>query len=165
MMSKAANLEYLPVGCDLLGQVDYHRAILNRKDLIAKEGEFRINKLGLIIDLIKAVDVPDELKTKLTSAIIDAWRLDAPERSVEKRAEEMSYIMRSIEAIRSTVQWFKRHPGPQAAKMLDIAVMFAIPIMTSDLYNTKVRQIHDLIGQAVEYLSKADQDDLQTCCK
>jgi hypothetical protein len=162
-MPKAANLEYIPIGCDLLGQVDYYRAILNRKDLIAKEGEFRINKLGLIVDLIKVVDVPDELKSKLTSAIIDAWSLDAPERSVDKRAEEMSYIMRSIEAIRGTIQWFKRHPGPQAAKMLDIAVMFSIPIMTSDLCATKVHQIHDLIGQVVEYLSTAEQNDLQQC--
>jgi hypothetical protein len=160
-MSETINLEYIPVGCDLLGQVDYYRAIMSRKDLIAKEGEFRINKLGLIIDLIKAVDVPDELKTKLTSAIIDGWRLDASEQSADKRAEEMGYIMRNIEAIRSTVQWFKRHPGPQAARMLDIAVMFSIPIMTSDLYTGKVRQIHDLIGQVVEYLSKDDQNHLR----
>lgn len=159
-MSQAANLEYVTVGCDLLGQIDYYGAILSRKDLIAKEGEFRINKLGLIIDLIKAVDAPDELKTKLTFAVIDAWRLDTPERSMEKRAEEMNYIMRSIEAIRGTIHWFKRHPGPQEAKMLDIAVVFSIPIMTSDLYTSKVRQIHDLIGQVVDYLSKADQNNL-----
>jgi hypothetical protein len=164
-MSEAVNLEYIPVGCDLLGQVDYYRAILGRKDLIAKEGEFRISKLGLIIDLIKAVDVPDELTTKLTSAIIDAWRLDAPDRSVEERAEEMSYIMRSIEAIRSTVQWTKRHPGPEAAKMLDIAVIFAIPIMNSDIYTTKIDQIHSLLGQIVDYLSKAGQNNSQPCCK
>jgi hypothetical protein len=164
-MSEAVNLEYVPVGCNLLGQVDYYRAILGRKDLVTKEGEFKISKLGLIIDLIKALDIPDELNTKLSSAIIDAWRLDAPERSQEERAEEMSYIMRSIEAIRSTVQWSKRHPGPEAAKMLDIAVIFSLPIMNSDLNTTKIGQIHDLLGQIVDHLSKADQNNLQPCCK
>jgi hypothetical protein len=156
MVSENGNIEYISTGCDLLGQVDYYKAIMNRRDLIAKEGEFRIKKLGLIVDLIKAVNVPDDLKTKLTSAIIDAWRLDSPDSSAEKRDEEMSYIMRSIEAIRGTVQWLKRHPEPQAAKMLDIAVIFAIPIMTSDLYANKVRHIHDLLGQAVENLSKSN---------
>jgi len=45
--------------------------------------------------------------SKLTTAIIEAWRLDAP-KDPGGKAEEMSYIMQSIEAIRSTIQWCKR---------------------------------------------------------
>ena len=148
------------VNLNILGQVDYYGAILGRKDLIAREGEFRSSKLGLIIDLIKTVGAPDELTTKLTTAIIEAWRLDAPERSLEERAEEMGYIMRSIEAIRRTIQWSKKHPGSITAKMLDIAVIFAVPLMPSDLNPREVRRIHGLLGQLVDYLSSTDEDNL-----
>lgn len=161
-MSKTENLECIPVGCDLLGQVDYYGAILGRKDMISREGEFRISKLGLIIDLIKTVEVPDELSTSLISAIIESWRLDAPEMSLEKRAEDMGYIMRSIDAIRSTIKWSKKHPGRNTAKMLDIAVLFAIPLMPSDLNSAGVRRVHDIIGQMADYLSKTDENKLRT---
>lgn len=157
-MSEAANLSCIPVGCDLLGQVDYYGAILGKKDLISKEGEFRISKLGLIVDLIKAIDVPEDMISKLTTAIIEAWRIDAPERSLEEKAQEMSYIMRSIEAIRSTVQWCKKHPGPETARRLDIAVLFALPLMPSDLCFSEVRRVHDLLGQMVDYIVKDNQE-------
>ena len=159
-MSEAANLGYIPLGCDLLGQVDYYGAILGKKDLITREGEFRISKLGLIVDLIKAIDVPYDMISKLTTAIIEAWRLDAPERSLEERAEEMSYIMQSIEAIRNTIQWCKRHQGPDTVKRLDIAVLFALPLMPSDLCSSKVGHIHELLGQIVDHLSKAEENTL-----
>ena len=151
-MSEAANLECIPLGCDLLGQVDYYGAILGKKDLITREGEFRISKLGLVVDLIKAIDVPDDMISKFTTAIIEAWRLDGTERCLKDRANEMSYIMRSIEAIRSTVQWCKKHPGPETAKRLDIAVLFALPLMPSDIYSSEVRRVHDLLGQMVDYV-------------
>ena len=160
-MSEAANLGYIPLGCDLLGQVDYYGAVLGKKDLITREGEFRISKLGLIVDLIKAIDVPYDMISKLTTAIIEAWRLDAPERSLEERAEEMSYIMQSIEAIRSTIQWCKRHQGPNTVKRLDIAVLFALPLMPSDLSSSEVGRIHDLLGQIVDYLSKTDENNMK----
>jgi hypothetical protein len=157
MVSEAANIGYIPLGCDLLGQVEYYGAILGKKGLITREGEFRISKLGLIVDLIKAVDVPYCMISDLTTAIIEAWRLDAPERSLEERAEEMSHIMQSIEAIRSTIQWCKKHQGPETAKRLDIAVLFALPLMPSDLCSSEVGRIHDLLGQIVDYLSKTDE--------
>ena len=159
-MSETANLGYIPLGCDLLGQVEYYGAILAKKDLITREGEFRISKLGLIVDLIKAMDVPYDIISKLTTAIIEAWRLDAPERSLEERAEEMSYIMQSIEAIRNTIQWCKRHQGPETAKRLDIAVLFALPLMPSDLCSSEVSHVHNLLGQIVDYLSKTDEKNM-----
>jgi hypothetical protein len=159
-LSEAANLEYIPLGYDLLGQVDYYGAILGKKDLITREGEFRISKLGLIVDLIKAIDVPYDMISKLTTAIIEAWRLDAPERSLEERAEEMSYIMQSVEAIRSTIQWCKRHQGPDTARRLDIAVLFALPLMPSDLCSSEVGHIHELLDQIVDYMSKKDENNM-----
>ena len=153
-MSKTANLRCIPVGCDLLGQVDYYGAILGKKDLISKEAEFRISKLGLIIDLIKAIDVPEDMISKLTIAIIEAWRLDAPERSLEERAQEMNFIMRSIETIRSTIQWCKNHPGPETAKRLDVAVLFALPLMPSDLCLSEVRRVYDLLGHIIDFIVK-----------
>jgi hypothetical protein len=160
-MSEAANLEYIPLGCDLLGQVEYYGAILGKKDLITREGEFRISKLGLIVDLIKVIDVPYDMISKLTTAIIEAWRLDAPERSLAERAEEMSYIMRSIEAIRSTIQWCKRHQEPDTARRMDIAVLFALPLMPSDLCSSEVGRVHELLGQIVNYLSKTNDRDMK----
>lgn len=156
-MSEASNLEYIPLGCDLLGQVDYYGAILSKKDLITREGEFRISKLGLIVDLIKAIDVPYDMISKLTTAIIEAWRLDAPERSLEERAEEMSYIMQSIEAIRSTIQRCKKHQGPEITRRLDIAVLFALPLMPSDLCSSEVGRVYGLLGQIVDHLSRTDE--------
>lgn len=156
-MSDAANLGYIPLGCDLLGQVEYYGAILGKKDLITREGEFRISKLGLVVDLIKAIDVPYDMISKLTTAIIEAWRLDAPERSLKERAEEMSQIMQSIESIRNTIQWCKSHQGPDSVRRLDIAVLSALPLMPSDLCSSEVGRIHDLLSQIVDYLSKTDE--------
>ncbi len=151
-----ANAEYISFGCDLLGQVEYYGAVLGRKDLINREAEFRISKLGLIVDLINTINVPYDMVSNLTSAIIEAWRLDEPERSLDEREEEMSHIMQSIEEIRSTIQLCKRHQGLDSARKLDIAVLFALPLMPSDLCSEEIEKIHGLLGQIVDYLSKTN---------
>jgi hypothetical protein len=69
--------------------------------------------------------------------------------------------MRSIEAIRSTIQWCKGHQEPDAARRMDIAVLFALPLMPSDLHSSEVGRVHELLGQIVNYLSKTNDSDMK----
>jgi hypothetical protein len=66
--------------------------------------------------------------------------------------------MQSIEAIRGTIQWCKQHQGSDAARRLDIEVLFALPLMPSDLCSSEVGHVHELLGEIVDYLSKTDEN-------
>ncbi len=57
-------------------------AVLGRKGLARRESEFRTNKLSLILDFVRTIGIPENLKRELTSAIIDAWRLQVPEKTL-----------------------------------------------------------------------------------
>lgn len=153
LMYNPLNYKFNPLGSDLSNQLEYHGAVLEKKSLIAKDGEFRISKLGLVIDLIKALKMPEEITTKLTSAIIEGWRLDTQERDLYDRKEEMSHIMSSINSIRNAIAWSKRHHDPLAERRLDIAVLFAVPLMPSDLYPEQVSKVHALLAQLMDHLA------------
>lgn len=150
-MSIAVNYEDLKAGDDLLGQLEYYEAILGRKDLIAREGEFRSCKLGLTIELLGLVDIPENLKMDLVSAIIDAWRLDIPERSVEQRDEELKMLLQSIEAVKYAINWVKRHPQETTRPKLDVAVMFSLPLTNADLRPEGASRVHSLLCQVMDH--------------
>jgi hypothetical protein len=50
--------------------IDYYGIIFRAEDLSKKEYEFRNNKLGLILDLINTVKVPEDITAELRSTII-----------------------------------------------------------------------------------------------
>jgi hypothetical protein len=77
-MDNAISAEGLQSFNVFLGPIEYYESILRRKDLIAREAEFRNHKLGLTLELLKLVDIPEDLKSELNLVIINAWRLVAP---------------------------------------------------------------------------------------
>ncbi|VVB64544.1 Uncharacterised protein [uncultured archaeon] len=138
---------------DLLSQIEYYEAIFRRKGLIEREGDFRSYKLGLALDLLRAVSIPEDLKSELNSAIIDAWRLKAPEKTLAQREDEMNSTLRSLEAIRGAVNLTNKHLTPAGELQLCIEVMFALPLMPSDLRSKDVPRVQDLLSQVVDYLA------------
>jgi hypothetical protein len=163
-MSKPGRVGSIPFGCSLLGEVDYYCAILGKKDIVTREGDFRASKLGLIIDLIKVIDAPDDMISNLTTAIIDAWRLGAPERSIERRAQEMNQITSSMEALKRTIQMSKDRLEPDTSRMIDIAVLCSLPLIPSDLSPNGSCRVREQISRLANYLFKHDSLEMKICC-
>ncbi len=135
----------------LLGLTEYYDAVLSGKGLTTKEGEFRTNKLSLILDFLKATNVPENLRTDLISAIIDAWRLKIPERTLTQREEELKMIMKSIKNIRYAAKRIKGSPNTTPGLQIDIVVLSDLPLMPSDLRQEHAPEIYDLLSQARDY--------------
>jgi len=70
-MSEAIRCEDSRKGECLLGLLGYYEAILERKGLVARIGEIRSLKLGLILDLLKMVSIAEN---DLCPAIIEFRR-------------------------------------------------------------------------------------------
>lgn len=140
---------------EFIGLAEYYGVILSKEDLVASEGEFRTIKLGLTLDLIRAVGIPPNLKADLISAIIASWRLSVPEKSLGQRKEELDKIHSSLKSITSTIVWARNHPSHIETMRLqtDIAVMFALPLMPSDLRSGDVPDIHNLLCQVMDYFA------------
>ncbi len=143
----------LPTCDEFLGSIEYYESILKRRDLIKREAEFRNHKLGLTLELLKLVDIPEGLKSELTLMIMKAWRLVAPEKTMAQREEELVLALRSLEAVRGAIRWIRKHPGPVSEMQLCIAVMFALPLMPSDLRSDDVSRVHDLLARVMDYLA------------
>ncbi len=153
-MSGIINCEDALSGDEIIGLVEYYDAILSKKDLVASEGEFRTSKLSLTLDFIRAVGgIPADLKADLISAIIGAWRLSVPEKTLGQRKEELDKMRSSISSIRSTIEWARKHPSQMASLQTDVAVMFALPLMPSDLRSEDVPGIHDLLCRVMDYFA------------
>jgi hypothetical protein len=148
-MLDVASVRCAAIGGELLGLVDYYETIFGRKDLVAKESEFRMKKLGLTLDLIRASRMPEEVSSGLHSAIISAWRLTVPERTKEDRLEESLRIVRSLNAIKKAVQWARDNPGTSSWWQLEMFVQFALPMSRFDLESEGVAQVHDLLDSAI----------------
>lgn len=137
----------------LISQIEYYEAILERTGLAKREGEFRNCKLGLTLDLLRSVDIPENLKSELSSAIISAWRLMAPEKNLQEREEELNLALRSLEAVRRAVNLKRTHPAPLGELQLYAAIVSALPLMSSDLCSDDVPLVRDLLGQVMDYLA------------
>lgn len=152
-MENAMGTEGFPACNEFLGPIEYYESILKRKDLTKREAEFRNHKLGLTLDLLRLVDIPENLKSELSLAIINAWRLVAPEKTLAQREDELFLALRSLEAVRGAIRWVRKHPGPRAEVQLCIAVMFALPLMPSDLGASEVPRVHDLLTRVMDYFA------------
>jgi hypothetical protein len=150
-MSIIISSEGLRTGDSLISQLEYYEAIFERKALVTREGEFRIRKLGLTVDLLKIVGIPEDLKAELISAVIEAWRLEAPEKTVDQREEELNMLLHTIKAVKNAADWAREHPSPMIRQQLDVAVMFSLPLMSSDLRPEGVPKVHCLLCQVMDY--------------
>lgn len=149
-MSEVLSAEEFHTSDDLFGQVSYYEALFRRSGLIKREGEFRNYKLGLILDILKTIDMPEDLKASLESAILESWRLEIPEKSLEQREDELEAIFYSIQAMKNAIKWVKRHPFAAKRRHLNVSVLFALPMMHSDLMPADASRIFGLLSQAIE---------------
>ena len=145
------------VGCEdprytenLLGLLEYYEAILDRSGLMARAGEVRSLKLGFILDLLNAVTIPDGLKANLGSAVLGAWEMTCIDKTLERGEKELKAMRSSIAAVRNEVMRAGDHRSPMTATNLDVAVMFALPLMQSDLREDEVPGIHDLLARVMD---------------
>ncbi len=54
--------------------------------------------------------MPEDLKSSLESAVLESWRLEIPEKSMEQREDELEAILYSIQAVKNAIEWAKKHP-------------------------------------------------------
>jgi hypothetical protein len=145
------------VGCEdpryienLLGLLEYYEAIMERSGLVARAGEVRSLKLGFILDLLNAVTIPDGLKANLGSAVLGAWEMKCIDKTLERGEKELKAMRSSIAAVRNEVMRAGDHRSPMTVTKLDVAVMFALPLMQSDLRKDDVPGIHDLLARVMD---------------
>ena len=72
----------------LSGLLKYYEALMQRGGLVARAGEVRSLKLGLILDLLKAVGIPEGHKSGLISAVLRGWDMNCRNKSIGQVEEE-----------------------------------------------------------------------------
>jgi hypothetical protein len=137
-------------GENLLGLLGYYEAILERKGLVTRIGEIRSLKLGLILDLLKTVNITEDLKANLITSVVSAWEMNCSGKTSEEGEEEIKTMGHCIAAIRKNAQTTLHNCNPIHLIQLDVAVMFALPLMIRDLKKDDVPKIHDLLNQVME---------------
>lgn len=152
-MINAMGYENLRNGENLLGLLEYYEAILDRSGLAARIGELRSLKLGLIVDLLKTVNVPDDLKADLISAIISAWKMNSQGKTLQDCEEELKTTRCSIEAVRCGTHCSGDHSNPMSALKQDVAVMLSLPLKPCDLKADEISRIQDLLGRVMDHFA------------
>ena len=149
-MSEAIGCEDSRKGESLLGLLGYYEAILERKGLVTRIGEIRSLKLGLILELLKRVNISEELRAKLISSVVSAWEMNCNDRTLEQGEEEIKTMRSSISAVRKSAETVLHNCNPINLMQLDVTVMFALPLMPHDLKIDYVPKIRDLLNQVME---------------
>ena len=137
----------------LTGLLKYYEALMQRGGLAARAGEVRSLKLGLILDLLKAVGIPEGHKAGLVSAVLRGWDMNCRNRSIAQVEEELQTISISIKALQHELAKAKSQWGPKARLRLDTAVLLALPMMPTDLKSDEVGTIEDLLRRTMSGLT------------
>ncbi len=137
----------------LMGLLEYYEATMERNGLVRRAGEVRSLKLGLILDMLKTINIPDRLKTNLTSALLRAWDMKCKGMTSAQSEEELKAMLCSIAAVRNELLRARNHCGPMTKVKLDAAVMIALPLMPSDLMSDEVPGIQNLLSQIMDYFA------------
>ncbi len=153
-MRSALRCEPSEVDGGLLGLIDYHEAVLKKRCLADRESDFRASKLGLVVDLVRVIAIPERLRAELTSALVEAWRLKVPEVTEEQRVKEIEGLLRGIEGIRKDIAWYIDHSEISGQAHLDLALRFVMMLQPSDLRPEAVSKVNGLIREAVISLGK-----------
>jgi hypothetical protein len=136
----------------LLGLIEYYDAVLRKDSMADRESDFRASKLGLVVDLVGMIDIPEGLKAELTSVIVDAWRLQVPEVTQEQRARERENLLKGIECIKKDIAWSVDHIEISNQKRLGLALRFTMMLEPSDFEPEAMARVNGLIREAVIYL-------------
>lgn len=135
---------------NLLGLLEYYEAIMERNGLVARAGEVRSLKLGMTLDLLKMVNIPDDLKANLVSAVLRAWDMTCKDKTLAQCEEVLKSMRCSIASVRNEVLRASYHCSPVTTTNLDAAVMFSLPLVPSDLTDDEVPGIHDLLSRVMD---------------
>jgi hypothetical protein len=134
---------------DLLGLTEYYSCILSDTELHKKECEFRSKKLGLILDFIRAIGIPENIERELTTAIIDSWRLKIPEMTLKHREIEQKNLVRSLNRIRTVINWMERCEATINSSQILFRVLSNLPIDLIDLQPEDAPRIQGLINRVM----------------
>ncbi|MCK9566168.1 MAG: hypothetical protein M0Q43_08985 [Methanothrix sp.] len=159
-MFEAIGCEDSQKGESLLGLLGYYEAILERKGLVSRIGEIRSLKLGLILDLLKMVNIAEDLKANLISSVVNAWEMDCNGKTLAEGEEEIKIMGRCIATVRKNAKMALHNCS---LMQLDVAVMFALPLMPRDLKNDEVPKIRDLLRQVMEDFSEWKEQGFAPC--
>jgi hypothetical protein len=147
----------------LLNLLGYYEAILARKDLFARPGDIKSLKLGLILDLVRTVNIAEELEAKLVSAIISAWDMNSNRNSLEGGKGDIKTMLRSIVDIRESALMTLRNCNPISLMQLDVTIMFALPLIPHDLQNDEIPVIRDLLNLVLEDFAERKETGYPFC--
>jgi hypothetical protein len=143
--------DIMNVGCvlsnELLGLTEYYDAVLSRSGLVKKECEFRTHKLSMILDFIRSIRIPENPKIELTAAIIDAWRLQVPEKALIQREDELKEVMESIWSIKNLAKRMQRCKNQITQSQLNYKVLSGLPIALSDFRQEDAARVYDMLHQ------------------
>ena len=145
----------------VLGLLRYYEAILERNGLVARIGEIRSLKLGLILDLLKMVNIAEGLKDELSSSVVSAWEMN--DNTLEESKEEIKTMLSSIATVREGALIALHNCSPISLMQLDVTMMFALPLMTHDLKNGDISKIRDLLSLAMEAFAERNKQGLCLC--
>jgi hypothetical protein len=162
-MFEAIGCEDSRKGESLLGLLGYYEAILERKGLVARIGEIRSLKLGLILDILKMVNIADDLKSNLISSVVSAWEMNCNGKTIEEGEEEIKTMLGCIAAVRRNAKMALYNCNPINLMQLDVAVMFALPLVLRDLKNDDVPKIRDLLSQVMEGFAVRKEQGFAPC--
>ncbi len=158
------------IGCEdsrksesLLGLMRYYDAILDRKGLVARIGEIRSVKLGLTLDLLKMVDVAEDLKSNLITSVLSSWEMNGNDRMSVQGEEEIKTMRSSIATVREKAQMVLHNCSPINSMQLDITVMFALPLMPHDLKKDEVPRIRNLLKLVMEDFTTTKEQGFAPC--
>lgn len=160
------------IGCEdsrkgesLLGLLGYYEAILERNGLVTRIGEIRSLKLGLILDLLKMVNIAEDLKANLITSVVSAWEMNCNGKTSQEGKEEINTMSSCIAAVRKNAQMALalHNCNPINLMQLDVAVMFALPLMIRDLKNDDIPKIHDLLNQVMEDFAERKEQGFASC--
>jgi hypothetical protein len=162
-MIEAIGCEESRKGESLLGLLGYYEAILQRKGLATRIGEIRSIKLGLTLDLLKTVNIGEDLKARLLSSVVSAWQMNGNDDLPEVGEGEMKTMKSSIAAVRKNAQIALHKCNSRDLMQLDVSVMFALPLMSRDLKNEDVPKVRDLLNQVMANFADKNPQDFAPC--
>jgi len=162
-MFEAIGCEDSRKGESLLGLLGYYEAILAREGLVTRIGEIRSLKLGLVLDLLRMVNVAEDLKANLISSVVSAWVMNCNGKKLEEGEEEIKTMHSSIATVRKNAQMALHNCSPINLMQLDVAVMFALPLMLRDLKKDDVPKIRDLLNQVMEDFAERTEPGFAPC--
>ena len=163
MLIEAIGCEGFCKGESLLGLLGYYEAVLERKGLATRIGEIRSLKLGLTLDLLKTVNIRDDLKAKLISSVVSAWEMSGNDDMPEVGEGEMKTMQSCIAAVRKNAQIALHRCNSRDLMQLDASVMFALPLMSRDLKDDDVPKIRDLLNQVMASFAERNPQEFAPC--